>query len=86
MSLAETIKIEIAVRGIELVTLRKLSTVSHALASKLDLLARQEQEALATTLDDVLRRMEIGYENNRLRHMSDNNLEDKALRDIAGKP
>lgn len=44
---------------IELLCLKKLSLVSHALASKLDYRAREEQTTLARTLDDVIRRYEL---------------------------
>jgi hypothetical protein len=33
--------------------------VSHALAEKLDYLAGEEQKALATALDDVIRQIEL---------------------------
>ena len=51
--------VTIEVRHIELVALKKLSLVSHALASKLKYEAQHEQTALATTLDDVIRRIEL---------------------------
>lgn len=49
----------VKISGIELVALKKLSLVSHDLASKLDHSAGQEQTTLATVLDDVIRRIEI---------------------------
>jgi hypothetical protein len=49
----------VKISGIELVALKKLSLVSHELASKLDHSAGQEQTTLATVLDDVIRRIEI---------------------------
>ena len=53
-------KVAIDVREIELIALKKLSLVSHALASKLgDYRASQEQKCLATVLDDVIRRIEL---------------------------
>jgi hypothetical protein len=48
-----------SISWIEIVALKKLSLVSHALASKLPFSAKQEQECLATTLDDVIRRYEL---------------------------
>ena len=51
--------ITISVHEIELLALKKLSLVSHALASKLDYRAQQEQKTLATVLDDVIRRIEL---------------------------
>lgn len=51
--------VTIHVSGIEVVALKKLSLVSHVLAEKLSFQARQEQECLAKTLDDVIRRIEI---------------------------
>ena len=53
-------EVTIEVSGIELVALKKLSLVSHALASKLSgFRAREEQKCLATVLDDVIRRIEL---------------------------
>lgn len=53
-------KVEIAVSGIELVGLKKLSLVSHALASKFDdYRSKEEQTCLAEILDDVIRRLEL---------------------------
>ena len=52
-------RVKIDVQDIELVALKKLSLVSHALASKLDLRAQQEQKCLAGVLDDVIRRIEL---------------------------
>ena len=51
--------VTIEVQVIELLALKKLSLVSHALASKLDYQASQEQKCLASVLDDVIRRIEI---------------------------
>jgi hypothetical protein len=52
-------KVEIAVRGIELTALKKLSLVSHALASKIPGEAGREQKCLASVLDDMIRAIEI---------------------------
>lgn len=52
--------VTIAVRGIDLFALKKLSLVSHALAERLgDFRAKQEQSCLATVLDDVIRKIEL---------------------------
>lgn len=51
--------VAIEVQPIELIALKKLSLVSHALASKLDYRASEEQKTLATVLDDVIRRIEL---------------------------
>ena len=57
----------VKISGIELVALKKLSLVSHALASKLDHSAGQEQTTLATVLDDVIRRIEIAIASDKKR-------------------
>jgi hypothetical protein len=60
MNLVDTYTITISVRGIDVLALKKLSLVSHALAQKLDgYSAREEQKMLATTLDDLIRQIEI---------------------------
>lgn len=54
-------QVTIDVRYIELLALKKLSLVSHALAERLnDFRAKEEQGCLARTLDDVIRRVELG--------------------------
>lgn len=58
-SLLDTATVSITVNGLEMAALKKLSLVSHALASKLDYRAGQEQKTLATVLDDVIRRIEL---------------------------
>ncbi len=55
--------VTISVEPIELIALKKLSLVSHALASKLDYRASEEQKCLATVLDDVIRRIELAAVN-----------------------
>lgn len=55
----DTATVAISISGIEIVALKKLSLVSHALAQKLGGAAALEQTTLARTLDDVLRRIEI---------------------------
>lgn len=59
LGMIDTATITISVRGIDLLALKKLSLVSHALASKLDYRAGEEQKALATTLDDLIRQIEL---------------------------
>lgn len=59
MSILTTSTVTIPISGIEIVALKKLSLVSHALAQKLGGPAALEQTTLANTLDDVVRRIEI---------------------------
>ena len=59
MNMVEKTKVQIEVMGIELVALKKLSLVSHALAQKLGGSAGDEQKCLASVLDDVIRQIEI---------------------------
>lgn len=54
--------VTIEISGIKLVALKKLSLVSHALASKLSHSAGQEQKCLAGVLDDLIRQIEINRE------------------------
>jgi hypothetical protein len=60
LGLVDTVKVEIDVQGIDLIALKKLSLVSHALAKKIGGMAGQEQATLASVLDDVIRQIEIG--------------------------
>jgi len=55
----DTATVAISISGIEIMALSKLSLVSHALAEKIGGSAGLEQETLARTLDDVLRRIMI---------------------------
>jgi len=57
--LFDTMTVTISVTGLELTALKKLSLVSHALAAKLPASAGQEQTVLATTLDELIRQIEI---------------------------
>jgi hypothetical protein len=59
VSLFDTAPVTIDVSFIEVVALKKLSLVSHMLATKLSGSAMREQDCLAKTLDDVIRRIEI---------------------------
>ena len=52
--------VSIEMRGIELLALKKLSLVSHALAGMCSSPTNSlEQRTLAQTLDDVIRRIEL---------------------------
>ena len=59
MDMVTKTRVEIECSGIELVALKKLSLVSHALAQKIGGSAGEEQKCLATVLDDVIRQIEI---------------------------
>ena len=59
MSLIDTSTVTISVTGIELLALKKLSLVSHALAEKLSFTAGREQRMLVGTLDDLIRQIEL---------------------------
>lgn len=60
MRMIDETSVTITVRGIDLIALKKLSLVSHALAQRLgDYRAKQEQACLATVLDDVIRKIEL---------------------------
>ena len=55
----DTATVTVSITGIEILALKKLSLVSHALAAKIGGPAGQEQTCLAKTLDDLLRQIEI---------------------------
>ncbi len=60
MHLLDNATVTISANRLELAALKKLSLVSHALASKLgDYRASEEQKTLAMTLDEIIRRIEI---------------------------
>lgn len=59
MNMVDKVTVAISVNGIELVALKKLSLVSHALAQKIGGRAGDEQKCLASVLDDVIRQIEI---------------------------
>lgn len=59
IGVCDTANVTISVLGIEIVALKKLALVSHALASKLDGAAAREQTTLATVLDDTIRKIEL---------------------------
>jgi hypothetical protein len=52
-------EVTIPVRGIELIALKKLSLVSHALAQRIGGEAGREQKCLAGVLDDLIRNIEL---------------------------
>jgi hypothetical protein len=57
--IGETTTVSISVEGLEIIALKKLSLVSHALGEKIGGEAGREQRFLAKTLDDVIRRIEL---------------------------
>jgi hypothetical protein len=59
LRITDTATVTISVLGIEIVALKKLALVNHALASRLSGAARLEQEALLKALDDTVRKIEI---------------------------
>lgn len=52
-------RVTIDVQHIDLLALKKLSLVSHALAEKIGGMAGREQTTLATVLDDTIRKIEL---------------------------
>lgn len=67
IGLIDNVTVTISLQGIEILTLKKLSLVSHALASRLSGEAGREQKTLAATLDDVVRRIELAAAGNEAR-------------------
>lgn len=59
LGMIDTTTVAISISGIELLALKKLSLVSHALADKIGGHAGREQSTLAKTLDDLIRQIEI---------------------------
>lgn len=59
MNYVDKVTVSVSVNGIELIALKKLSLVSHALAQKIGGTAGEEQKCLASVLDDVIRQIEI---------------------------
>lgn len=59
LSMIDTVTVAVSVRGIDLIALKKLSLVSHALAQKIGGSAGEEQKTLASVLDDLIRQIEI---------------------------
>lgn len=59
LGMIDTATVTISVMGIDLIALKKLSLVSHALAEKIGGRAGEEQKALATVLDETIRKIEL---------------------------
>lgn len=59
MNITDTYTVTVSVMGIEILALKKLSLVSHALAETIGGSAGREQTTLAKTLDDLLRQIEL---------------------------
>ena len=59
LGITDTAHITISVTGIDLIALKKLSLVSHALANKIGGTAGEEQRTLATVLDETIRKIEL---------------------------
>lgn len=59
LGLIDTATVTVSVTGIEIVALKKLSLVSHALAQKIGGPAGREQTCLAEVLDSLVRQIEI---------------------------
>jgi hypothetical protein len=59
LGLTDTATVTISVTGIDLLALKKLSLVSHALAERIGGSAGAEQKALAKTLDELLLQIEL---------------------------
>lgn len=59
IGVCDTVTVTISVLGIDLIALKKLSLVSHGLASKIGGEAGREQKSLAGCLDDLIRKIEL---------------------------
>lgn len=59
LGIVDAATVEISVKGIDLIALKKLSLVSHALSDKIGGEAGREQTALAIILDDLIRQIEL---------------------------
>ena len=59
MDIFRDTEVSIKINGLEVVCLKKLSLVAHALAEKLDYRASEEQKTLNKVLDDVIRRIQL---------------------------
>lgn len=59
MGALDTYTVAISVTGLDVLCLKKLSLVSHALADKIGGSAGLEQTALAGVLDEVIRKVEL---------------------------
>lgn len=59
LGIADEVVVTISILGIDIVALKKLSLVSHALADKIGGSAGEEQRVLAKVLDDTIRKIEL---------------------------
>lgn len=59
LDITDTATVTISVMGIDVIALKKLSLVSHALAEKMGGMAGEEQRTLAKVLDDTIRKIEL---------------------------
>lgn len=59
MNITDTYTVTVSVLGIEVLALKKLSLISHALADKIGGSAGREQTTLAKTLDDLILQIEL---------------------------
>lgn len=59
MNVLDTHTVTISVTGLDVIALKKLSLVSHALAEKIGGSAAHEQSTLAGVLDDIIRQIEL---------------------------
>lgn len=59
LGITDTATATIDILGIEIIALKKLSLVSHALADKIGGSAGEEQRVLAKVLDDTIRKIEL---------------------------
>jgi hypothetical protein len=59
LGMIDTANVTISIMGIDLIALKKLSLVSHALAEKIGGQAGAEQKTLATVLDETIRKIEL---------------------------
>jgi hypothetical protein len=60
VNLVDIYTITISVRGVDVLALKKLALVNHALAEKIDgYTAKEEQKMLVSVLDDLVRQIEI---------------------------
>lgn len=59
LGITDIATVTISVLGIEIIALKKLSLVSHALAEKIGGRAGEEQAVLAKVLDDTIRKIEL---------------------------
>ena len=59
LGITDKTTVTISLLGIEIIALKKLALVSHALAEKIGGMAGEEQRTLATVLDDTIRKIEL---------------------------